>query len=218
MARILFVTSRLPFPPMEGHQLRSWHLLKALAQRHEVVLLSLLRDDDDVAGIEEVRKYVAGVETFPIRAEQSKFALACALLRSVLTDAPYVSTKYASAALHSRIRQLAPDVDGVHFDMLPLMRNADAVPAGIPVIYNAHNVEHALLSTRARLATTRAWTRIFLQGQLPRLLRFERETCRRANLILACSEVDAAALQQLAPGARMAVVPNGVDLDANRPA
>ncbi|MEO6518231.1 MAG: glycosyltransferase family 4 protein, partial [Pseudoxanthomonas sp.] len=42
--------------------------------------------------------------------------------------------------------------------------------------------------------------------------------CRRANLILACSEVDAAALQQLAPGARMAVVPNGVDLDANRPA
>ena len=36
MARVLAVTSRLPFPPREGHQLRSWNLLRALATRHEV--------------------------------------------------------------------------------------------------------------------------------------------------------------------------------------
>ena len=47
MARILFFTARLPYPPREGHQLRSWHLLKALAEEHEVTLLSFLRKDDD---------------------------------------------------------------------------------------------------------------------------------------------------------------------------
>ncbi|MET0893754.1 MAG: glycosyltransferase family 4 protein [Pseudoxanthomonas sp.] len=216
MARILFITSRLPFPPREGHQLRSWHLLKALAQRHQVTLLSLMRGDDEAAGIVEMRRHLAGVETFPIATEGSRVALGWALLRSVLGHAPYVATKYASSALHSRIRQLAPGMDAVHFDMLPLMANADALPPGLPVVYNAHNVEHVLLSTRARMTGSR-WIRYFLQGQLPRLLGFESRACQRADLVLACSEVDAEALRQLAPDARVAVVPNGVDLDANRP-
>ncbi len=205
MARILFVTSRLPFPPREGHQLRSWHLLKALAGQHEVVLLSFLRDDDDLAGAEEMRKHLASVETFPIPAGQSRRSMAWAVLRSLLTREPYVAAKYASPALASRIRELAPGMDAVHFDMLPLMRNVDAVPASIPVIYNAHNVEHVLLSTRARMTGNR-WIRRFLERQLPRLQAFERRACQRASLVLACSSVDAEALRQLAPGAALTVV------------
>jgi glycosyltransferase involved in cell wall biosynthesis len=119
--------------------------------------------------------------------------------------------------MESRIRELAPGMDAVHFDMLPLMRNADAVPATIPVIYNAHNVEHVLLSTRVQM-TGNPWIRRFLQGQLPRLRTFERHACERANLVLACSSVDAEALRQLAPDASIAVVANGVDLDKNQPA
>ena len=46
MARILALTSRLPYPPREGHQLRAWHVLRALASRHEVTLLSFQRRDD----------------------------------------------------------------------------------------------------------------------------------------------------------------------------
>ena len=217
MARILFITSRLPFPPREGHQLRSWHLLKALAARHEVTLLSFMRRDDDPEGTGEMQRHLAGVETFPITSEHSRIAMAWALLRSLLTREPYVSTKYASAAMHARIRELSPGMDAVHFDMLPLVRNADAVPSPIPVIYNAHNVEHVLLSTRASMSKN-PWIRRFLQGQLPRLLGFERQACERANLVLACSTVDADALRQLAPKANVAVVANGVDLEKNQPA
>ena len=46
MARLLFVTSRLPYPPREGHQLRSWHLLRAAARKHRVDLLCLQRPED----------------------------------------------------------------------------------------------------------------------------------------------------------------------------
>ena len=217
MARLLFVTSRLPFPPREGHQLRSWHLLKALASRHEVTLLSFLRRDDDCGGIEEMRKHLAGVETFSIVSEHSSFAMAWALVRSFFSSEPYVSTKYASSTMQERIRELAPGMDAVHFDMLPLMRNARAVPTPIPVVYNAHNVEHVLLSTRAGM-TRSPWIRRFLEGQLPRLLDFERHACERADLVLACSAIDAEALRELAPEAKLAVVPNGVDLEKNRPA
>ena len=46
MARVVFVTTRLPWPPTEGHQLRSYHLLRAAARKHDVTLLSLARKED----------------------------------------------------------------------------------------------------------------------------------------------------------------------------
>lgn len=217
MARILFVTSRLPFPPTEGHQLRSWHLLRALASQHEVVLLSFLRREDDPSAIASMPVELAGVETFPIESGNSRLALLSALVRGSFGNEPFVAAKYASQAMGARIAALAGTVDAVHFDMLPLMRYADAVPASVPVIYNAHNVEHQLLDTRARIHPNRL-ARLFLRGQVSRLHAFERDACRRARLVLACSGTDAQLLRPLAPGVRVAIVPNGVDLEANVPA
>lgn len=221
MARILAVTSRLPFPPREGHQLRSWHLLKAMAARHEVTLLSFIRDDDDLDAVPAMREVLAGVETFPLPAARSRLALGGALARGLLSGEPLVAAKYASRALRSRIAVLARDADLVHFDMLPLMRHADAVPAGVPVAYNAHNVEHALLASRAGIrgdGARAALESVVLRSQVARLREFERRACARADVVVACSPDDAAALRELAPGARVEVVANGVDLDGNRPA
>jgi polysaccharide biosynthesis protein PslH len=46
---------------------------------------------------------------------------------------------------------------------------------------------------------------------------FERSACTRADRVLACSQEDAERLLALAPGCRVSVVPNGVDLEAFRP-
>ena len=217
MSRLLVLTSRLPFPPREGHQLRSWHLLRALASRHEVTLLSFRRDEDVVADIEPMRDILAGLETFPIPAEHSRRALAVALARGVLTRQPFIAAKYTSPALRERVRVLAAQSDLVHFDMLPLVSCADLVPRGTPVAYNAHNVEHLLLEKRVEIESRPAIRR-FLQHQVPRLRDFERDAVRRSDLVLACSDADAMVLRADAAGTDVQVVPNGVDLDANRPA
>lgn len=217
MARLLVVTSRLPYPPREGHQLRAWHLLKALAARHQVTVLSFLRGDDDLAAASPMRDVLYVLETLPIPSERSRVALAGALARGVLTQAPFLAAKYASPALRQRLASLAQDADLVHFDMLPLMAHVDCVPAGTPVVFNAHNVEHLLLEKRAQIET-RPWARAFLRSQVSRLRAFERRACQRADAVWACSDTDADALRELAPGAEVVVVPNGVDLEANRPA
>jgi sugar transferase (PEP-CTERM/EpsH1 system associated) len=215
MAELLFVASRLPFPPREGHQLRSWHLLRALAGEHRVELLSFARRDDDADAAETLRGRFAAVETFPVPGARA-LGLAGALARSALSGEPLVAAKYDSPALRERIAARARAADAVHFDMLPLMRYADAVPRGVPVVYNAHNVEHALLASRARIQPNPLLRR-FLRRQSELLREFEREACRRADLVLACSATDADALRALAPSARIEVVANGVDLEANRP-
>lgn len=217
MARILALTSRLPFPPTEGHQLRSWHLLRALASRHQVTLLSFERRDDVSADAGPLQDAVHAVHRFPIPSEHSRLALGRALARGTMTPCPFVAAKYSSEALRAALRALSGQVDAVHFDMLPLIAHADCIPAGVPVVLNAHNVEHHLLHRRVDVERN-PLARRFFASQVGRLRDFERQACRRADLVLACSEPDARALRELAPGAATAVIPNGVDLEGNAPA
>ena len=215
MARLLFITSRLPWPPREGHQLRSWHLLRALAARHEVHLLSFERRDDHAEGLLRLAGETAAAEAFPIPAEHSPVALATALLRGTTGARPVVAWKYHSPLLRTRVRDVLPGFDAVHVDMLPLVANL-ATPVDRPLVINAHNVEHALLQRRVETEHS-PWRRRFLATQVPRLRAFEVAAWRRADLVLACSHDDAEVIRAHAPHTRVQVIPNGVDLDANRP-
>lgn len=216
MARLLFLTSRLPYPPREGHQLRSWHVLRALAEAHDVTLLSFARADDLPAECAPLRETVAALETFPIPAEHSRRALAIAAARGCVGTQPFVACKYASAALRTRVAALLDHIDLVHVDMLPLLANLPPGALRTPLVLNAHNVEHALLELRVPTEPNRL-RRVFLHQQVQRLRRFEIAAWRRADSVLACSSIDAAQIAALAPATPVEVVPNGVDLDANRP-
>ena len=214
MARVLFLTARLPYPPREGHQLRSWHLLRAISRVHDVTLLSCLRRDDAPDQCAPLRALVSRVETFPIPAEHSRRALAGALLRSALGHLPFVAEKYFSPQMRARVDELAREADLIHVDMLPLMRLVG--DASRPLVLNAHNVEHLLLRQRADHERHIA-RRLFMQAQVPKLRRFERDACRRADRVLACSDDDARELAALAPQTPLRVVPNGVDTEHCRP-
>lgn len=216
MARILALTSRVPWPPREGHQLRSCHVLDALASQHQVHLLSCLRQDDDPDAPSALRAKLAGFETFPIPAERSRAALAGALARGIATRTPFVVAKYHIAAMQRRIAGLAGRYDLIHVDMLPLISQLTGVDTRVPIVLNAHNVEHALLAARTKVEARLA-ARAFLRTQVPKLRAFEQAACARASAILACSEDDAIQLRQLAPDTPVHVIPNGVDLDRNRP-
>lgn len=137
-------------------------------------------------------------------------------MRGIASPTPFVVAKYAFAAMRKRIAELAGTYDLIHVDMLPLMAQVSDIDARVPVVLNAHNVEHALLATRAKVEA-RAGARIFLRGQVAKLRAFEQAACRRATAVLACSEDDAVHLRQLAPATPVHVVPNGVDLERNRP-
>ena len=215
MARILVLSSRLPYPPREGHQLRTWNLLRALARAHDVILLSCLRRDDALSECVPLRSILGELETFPIRSEHSHGALVADLARSVLGRRPFVAEKYFSRRMRARVAELLPQCDLVHVDMLPLM---SAVPTcHVPLVLDTHNVEHLLLRERAARETDWA-RRIFLRSQVAKLRRFERDACRRANHVLACSPDDARELAALAPQTPVSLVPNGVDVEQARPA
>jgi len=64
--KILFLSSRYPFPLIGGDKIKSYHLLKHLAKHHDVTLVAFsfgdLPLDDDIKAIENL-----GVRAFPIK-------------------------------------------------------------------------------------------------------------------------------------------------------
>ena len=47
VVKILALTHRLPWAPNRGDRIRAYHVLQALAARHEIHLLSLVHDDEE---------------------------------------------------------------------------------------------------------------------------------------------------------------------------
>lgn len=53
---ILYLTHRIPFPPNKGDKIRSWHLLRHLAQRYRVHLGTFIDDPNDWQYVDTVKK------------------------------------------------------------------------------------------------------------------------------------------------------------------
>jgi hypothetical protein len=63
---VLLLTQVLPYPPDSGPKVKTWNVLKYLAQRHEVTLVSFVRGDQSDA-VRHLEKYCHAVHTVPMQ-------------------------------------------------------------------------------------------------------------------------------------------------------
>ena len=213
MAKILFVTTRIPYPPWEGHQIRTYNLLKRVCEKHEVKLVSFVRSDEDPAHADHLRTICKSVDLIKIPADQSKLKLLTTILAGVVTKTPFVVRKYSAPEMEQKLRQViaqdSPDL--IHFDMLPL---AQYIPlcGDTPTVLNDHNVESLLVERRAE-ATSSIPEKVFFSNQAPKLEQFESYASKNATEILVCSQDDADILSKMADGKQMHIIANGVDIE-----
>lgn len=218
---LLFLCQTLPYPPDGGAAIRAYNVLRLLARDFDVTALCFYRraTTPDRAGSVAVLRTIASlVEAFPIDQEHDRMRLAWDHARSLLTARSYTVYAYEStafrAALVAHLSRTRFDV--VHMDSLdlsaylPLLRD-------IPVVVGHQNVESALLRRRAA-QESRALRRRYLRVQAWLTEREERRWLPRAALNVAVSDGDARDLAALAPSTRIAVIPNGVDVESFAPA
>ena len=116
----------------------------------------------------------------------------------------------ASADMEGTLRGLAK----VGFDLVVvehtcMARFLPALPPGLPVVLDLHNV-HSLMARRALEKKTGAEKEAALR-EAERTLRFEKEAASRCALCLAVSDEEAEAARTLLGVAAVRVLPNGVD-------
>jgi len=86
MAAILLLTQVLPYPLDAGPKVRAYTMLRHLAQRHAVTLVSFVRPDDRPEHVAHLRGIAAAVHTVPIR--RSAAANGVAEVRGLFTGLP----------------------------------------------------------------------------------------------------------------------------------
>jgi glycosyltransferase involved in cell wall biosynthesis len=219
--RLLFLCQTLPYPPDGGVNIRTYNVLRLLSREFAVTALCFYRAAERRNG-EEVRQSIRGlqrfasVEAFPIPQEHNPLRLLFDHLRSLITGRAYTVSAYESTPFRNRISELlaADEFDLVHLDSLDLLGYIPLL-AGIPIVCVHHNVESSLL--RRRAATAAGLTGLYIAHQSRLTEIEERRWCPVVALNITVSEADRRTLEGIAPQARFAVVPNGVNTQIFRP-
>ena len=222
--RLLFLCQCLPFPAHTGVTNRTLHILEELQREFDITLVPFFRRHHQ-ADAEAVRRSEAALgerlaavhRPSPILNEHSRTRLVWDHLRSVVTRRAYVHYEYRSRAFRHELRAAlgAGKPDLIHLDSLDLYGWIDELPDS-PTVCTHHNIESDLLERRSRHAPHWIANR-YIRHQAELVRHVERRYVKRFALNLMVSELDATRLQELAPGARTTVVPNGVDTEYFQP-
>ncbi len=217
--KILFLTPELPYPPDRGASIRTFNLVKNLAPRHEIHLLSFSTGDLAKAG--PLLDLCSQVETLPTPHRSTLQRL----LSIFLSPLPDMALRLPSSEFELKLRVLLQEED---FDLVQV--EAIEMARYIPTVIESHkpprlifddiNAEY-LLQKRAfetDLRHLRWLGAAYSLIQWRKLRRYEAWACRRVDQVVAVSKADREALRHLVPGLSVSVVPNGVDTRYYQPA
>ena len=97
--KILFLTQRFPFPLDRGDRIRSYHILRYLAGRHNVSLASLTDEDIQDSHWKEIKDLCATVDIGRIQRNQRRILS----LFYLPTSTPLTTPNYYSKELRSKV-------------------------------------------------------------------------------------------------------------------
>jgi len=207
--RVLVLDEYFPFPPISGKPIRSWNLLRRLAQRHDITFLCHGHPT------EEQRQAAARagmrVESVDGIGPDAGLGLYARLLVNLLSPYPYSVSKHYTARFREKLRAVlaAGSFDLVHCEWTPYARYVSGL--AVPTLIATHNIESQIWQRRAESAGN-PLARWFFHSQAAKMERFERRALARATSVTGVSTADAE--QAKAWGAaRATVVDNGVDLE-----
>ncbi|MBC7841754.1 MAG: glycosyltransferase [Gemmatimonadaceae bacterium] len=219
--KILFVAPYLPSPARFGGQRRIDGLMRGLAQRHDVSILSFNADDEHGPGsIDATRAYCDQVTTVPGLDAISVPGKRKLQLHSMLSTHSFEhlqATRRADfqAQIDAHLERTAYDVVQVEFANMASFRYARRGRRPLLVL-DEHNIEYDLQRRSAGAAD--GITRLMYNSlNWRKLAREERSAWRRFDGVVLTSARDRELLHAAAPGTNSVVVPNGVDVAQFQP-
>ena len=212
--RVAVFTPYLPSPPDTGGKIRSYFLLRALAQRFEVDLFTVYHGkrpgDEDIKAL---RAFCHQVILFRV---EKRWRTRDRILR-VLNPLPRGVNHFISADSIAQARWHLEnnEYDLLVADELHMTPYAELAPH-LPRVVTLQKVDYAHYK---EVALARSWglEKVLDLTEAWKMRRYTQAKMKLYQGFLACSEQDAAMLQEHAPEAPALVIANGVDLNAFAP-
>lgn len=208
MKDLLFLAHRIPYPPNKGDKIRSYHLLKHLAQRYRVHLGCFVDDREDWQYTEKLQAFCGETFFAPLEPQRAKFKSLTGLVRGIPLTLPY----YAHAGMQRWVTRTL-ETRGIDRALIfsAAMGQYIAPARTLRTVVDFVDVDS---DKWTQYAASKPWPLCWLYRREGRtLLAWERDLAARADAALFVSEAEARHFSQIAPesAARIGWFNNGVD-------
>lgn len=209
--KILFVSALMPYPLHSGGQVRVFNLLSRLSKKHEITLVTFLRNLSEKRYEHDLSFCRKIITAYRGHAWQPAY-----VARSMMGSKPLLLTSYDHDELRQEIADelLTGDYDLVHIEPWYVWPSLPATT--VPTVVATHNIEYEVYTEyvhRLRLVLLRPG----YYWDVLKLRFWEERVWKRAAHIVAVSEDDACAIgKKVGSAVPVRVVPNGVDIASFR--
>ncbi len=203
-----------PLPPKSGGRLRVFNLLKHLASRHRVTLLTLADSAEDVARyLPDLERLCARVMVVPWQPGPAALAFRVIRAATLLGTLPLSVLNKRNPALAGALHELLQreTFDAVQIEWIQMaqpVHEADWPMLARRGVLVEHDV--AWLPLDRRVGVARGIARWFWAREARLMRAYEEATWRRFAAVVTMSEDDARHVRPVTD--RVSVVPNGVDV------
>jgi len=209
--KILMLTPYLPYPDSSGGQIRTQNLLKHLKKKHDITLVSLIKDPAETQYIPILeKKFCKKVKVF--RRSQKPFTLRN-IIKTGFSLQPFLIVRNFSPEAQKGIAyELANNnYDLIHVETFYAMPH---IPSGtqIPVVLVDQTIEFKVYQHYVK-ETAPLPLRPLMNIDVIKLKHWERFYWRHADRVIAVSDKDRAEMITLEPDLQVDIIPNGVNLD-----
>ncbi len=208
MAKLLYLVHRMPYPPNKGDKVRSYHLLRHLAEQHQVYLGTFIDDPDDEQHVDTVRQWCADVRAVRLSPLRARIASLAGLLGDdALTLRYYRSAELQRWVDHTLAREAIETAVVFSSSMAQYAEGRD----GLQMLVDFVDVDSAKWT---QYADQHRWPLSWVyrrEGQA--LLEYERRIAVGAARSFFVTEQEVALFRSLAPecGPSVEALCNGVD-------
>jgi sugar transferase (PEP-CTERM/EpsH1 system associated) len=211
--KLLAITHRLPCPPHKGEKIRALNILKFLATRHEVHLVSLVDDDNDLQYADQLHPHI---RSLTVQRVHPRLRRAFALT-AVASNESVSSRYFHVAALQRRVDSLIEreGIAGIFCSSSPtaeyVFRSRHAAQLrDAPKVMDLIDVDS--VKWRHYAQQSHAGSAWLYRREARHLAALEGRIGRQFDRVLVVSEAERMCCDSVSPE-RLTAVPNGVDLD-----
>ena len=209
--RILFLSPRLCLPLHSGARIREYYLARALASHAEVSYASFIQPGFSEPAAADL-SFFHEVRLIPLLGKYSLPKIAGGLLGRLPLSVLNYTTPEMKSAIADLARRGAFDlvhVESCHMvEYLTLLETLSTPP--VRAVHDWHNIESEVMGRYAGAIDSMP-KRIYARLTASRLATLERRILRTGFGHVCCSQREKDQLLEMAPGARVTVIENGVD-------
>lgn len=208
--KLLYLVHRIPYPPNKGDKIRSFHFLRALAERYQVFLATFVDDPDDRQYIDALKPFCRESLCVDLNPRTGKLKSLQGLLSGEALSLPY----YRNCQLQSWVDRMVAEhhIDRALIFSSPMAQYLTNHPS-IRMVADYVDVDS---DKWRQYAVSKRWPASWIyRREAEKLLQYETAMAGRAEMTLFVSRQEAQLFKQLAPGCadKIGHVNNGVDTD-----